>query len=579
MPFTEVRHIILQPGDCHTVVSTEEVQDTNSTRSGTEESKDTSSTVSSISPAASYLNATEVDNPIIPTTSLPPSGLCFAGSPNQKKYTYPHSGICLCILLSLHVGPALGSFLISVSINPERGPLLYNPETRKYRWMDDMQLDYPAQMTSDGTHSADVIHDIAATMLSYAGKTILLKGQYKIKYSMDESLKHTAKLQYCHDYAAKRCEHLACQKRQQHIPKLNQGVTDLEKWMANESHLQASEKEALRRLKLYGPSKRVQAQQQADEKEQSKIKRREDILQQEWDAWQESSRRRTARLIAQGVVDIWAGQLGIPKRENQTGHLISKTKVHTQIAGNIPLLCKNVQKGQPASGKSPYGPGNHRLAQDGLSVTRGPSAPQEHSDKVVQPRPEWKRSGRRAERQDQNRGNDIRNRLQGRGKGGTSVKLLATPPIHHQGCPRRRGSKVRGIAEIGPRNRRENSPSNEYRKSRPKVWPIKVSEMYIGRNKIENGVSELPEVVGTIGAMRDRERRTNLSKNGGHLQMNIFRSSSGMRDESCCRECHFDRPLDVIEKWNGRSFERIQLKDIVTHLDPHSAAVRRYALF
>ncbi|KAF9066018.1 hypothetical protein BDP27DRAFT_1060975 [Rhodocollybia butyracea] len=76
----------------------------------------------------------------------------------------------------------------------------------------------------------------------------------------------------------------------------------------------------------------------------------------------------------------------------------------------------------------------------------------------MQPRPEWKRSRCRAERQDQNCGKNIRSRLQGRGKGGTSVKLLATPPTHHQGCPRRRGSKVRGIAEIGPRYRRENSP-------------------------------------------------------------------------------------------------------------------------
>ncbi|KAF9063994.1 hypothetical protein BDP27DRAFT_1367613 [Rhodocollybia butyracea] len=41
----------------------------------------------------------------------------------------------------------------------------------------------------------------------------------------------------------------------------------------------------------------------------------------------------------------------------------------------------------------------------------------------------------------------------------------------------------------------------------PKVWPIKALEMYIGRNKIENGVSEPPEVMETIGAVRDRERR------------------------------------------------------------------------
>ncbi|KAF9067356.1 hypothetical protein BDP27DRAFT_1403848 [Rhodocollybia butyracea] len=51
----------------------------------------------------------------------------------------------------------------------------------------------------------------------------------------------------------------------------------------------------------------------------------------------------------------------------------------------------------------------------------------------------------------------------------------------------------------------------------PKVWPIKASEMYIGRDKIENGVSEPPEVVGTIGAVRDRERSKPKKgrKNGG----------------------------------------------------------------
>ncbi|KAF9017491.1 hypothetical protein BDP27DRAFT_1378613 [Rhodocollybia butyracea] len=79
-------------------------------------------------------------------------------------------------------------------------------------------------------------------------------------------------------------------------------------------------------------------------------------------------------------------------------------------------------------------------------------------NKVLQPRPEWKRSGCRAERQDQDRGNDIRNRLQGQGNSGTLVKLLATPPTHHQGCPRRKGSKVREITEVGPRYERENSP-------------------------------------------------------------------------------------------------------------------------
>ncbi|KAF9064823.1 hypothetical protein BDP27DRAFT_1405157 [Rhodocollybia butyracea] len=43
------------------------------------------------------------------------------------------------------------------------------------------------------------------------------------------------------------------------------------------------------------------------------------------------------------------------------------------------------------------------------------------------------------------------------GNGGTSVKLLATPPTHHQGCPRRKGlSKVREITEVGPRYEREN---------------------------------------------------------------------------------------------------------------------------
>ncbi|KAF9073079.1 hypothetical protein BDP27DRAFT_1360557 [Rhodocollybia butyracea] len=83
---------------------------------------------------------------------------------------------------------------------------------------------------------------------------------------------------------------------------------------------------------------------------------------------------------------------------------------------------------------------------------------QKGCDKVVQPRPEWKRSGRRAERQDQDRGNNIRNRLQGQGNGGTSVKLLATPPTHHQGCPRRKGSNVREITEVGPRYGRENGP-------------------------------------------------------------------------------------------------------------------------
>ncbi|KAF9070023.1 hypothetical protein BDP27DRAFT_1362945 [Rhodocollybia butyracea] len=84
-------------------------------------------------------------------------------------------------------------------------------------------------------------------------------------------------------------------------------------------------------------------------------------------------------------------------------------------------------------------------------------------DKVVQPRPEWKRTRRRAKRQDQNCGKNIRSRLQGQGKGGTLVKLLATPPTHHlEGCPRRRGSKVQGIAEIGPRYRRENGPSTKY---------------------------------------------------------------------------------------------------------------------
>jgi len=74
------------------------------------------------------------------------------------------------------------------------------------------------------------------------------------------------------------------------------------------------------------------------------------------------------------------------------------------------------------------------------------------------PRPEWKRTGCRAERQDQNCGKNIRSRLQGRGKGGTSVKLLATPPTHHQGCPRRKGSKVQEITEVGPRYERENGP-------------------------------------------------------------------------------------------------------------------------
>ncbi|KAF9025614.1 hypothetical protein BDP27DRAFT_1351652 [Rhodocollybia butyracea] len=76
----------------------------------------------------------------------------------------------------------------------------------------------------------------------------------------------------------------------------------------------------------------------------------------------------------------------------------------------------------------------------------------------MQPRPEWKRSQCRTERQDQDHGNDIWNRLQGQGNGGTLVKLLATPPTHHQGCPRRRGSKVQGIAESGPRYERENGP-------------------------------------------------------------------------------------------------------------------------
>ncbi|KAF9078169.1 hypothetical protein BDP27DRAFT_1356859 [Rhodocollybia butyracea] len=189
-------------------------------------------------------------------------------------------------------------------------------------------------------------------------------------------------------------------------------------------------------------------------------------------------------------------------------------------------------------------------------------------DKVVQPRPEWMRSGCRAERQDQDSGNDIQNRLQGQGNSGTLVKLLATPPTHHQGCPRRRGSKVRGIAKIGPRYRRENSPryvrgrdqaelagirqNGENKESsenwtevmprperggintndktivektkemnvgalraavgKPKVLPIKASEMYIGRDKIENGVSDLPEAVGTIGAVRDHERSCSLYK-------------------------------------------------------------------
>ncbi|KAF9067669.1 hypothetical protein BDP27DRAFT_1364725 [Rhodocollybia butyracea] len=80
------------------------------------------------------------------------------------------------------------------------------------------------------------------------------------------------------------------------------------------------------------------------------------------------------------------------------------------------------------------------------------------SDKAMQPRPEWKRSGCRAKRQDQDHGNDIRNRLQGQGNSGTSVKLLATPPTHHQGCPRRKGSKMGEITEVGPRYERENGP-------------------------------------------------------------------------------------------------------------------------
>ncbi|KAJ3791733.1 hypothetical protein GGU11DRAFT_644407, partial [Lentinula aff. detonsa] len=32
--------------------------------------------------------------------------------------------------------------------------------------------------------------------------------------------------------------------------------------------------------------------------------------------------------------------------------------------------------------------------------------------------------------------------------------------------------------------------------------------------------------------------------------------------EDCCRELHVDRPLDVVEKWNGYFFEKISLRDI-----------------
>ncbi|KAF9060866.1 hypothetical protein BDP27DRAFT_1370161 [Rhodocollybia butyracea] len=105
------------------------------------------------------------------------------------------------------------------------------------------------------------------------------------------------------------------------------------------------------------------------------------------------------------------------------------------------------------------------------------------ADKVVQPRPEGKWSQCRVERQDQDRGNDIRNRLQGQGNGGTSVKLLATPPTHHQGCPRRKGSKVREITEVGPRYEGENGPRYVRGKDRAELAGIGQNSKYKEQRK------------------------------------------------------------------------------------------------
>ncbi|KAJ3816422.1 hypothetical protein F5880DRAFT_1494319, partial [Lentinula raphanica] len=57
-----------------------------------------------------------------------------------------------------------------------------------------------------------------------------------------------------------------------------------------------------------------------------------------------------------------------------------------------------------------------------------------------------------------------------------------------------------------------------------------------------------------------------LCKRHGDKYVPVFRCmdcfAMDLVCEECCRSRHEDRPLDVVERWNGRFFEKVALRDI-----------------